>query len=46
MPTYEYKCPECSNIVEVFHGITQEMESWDLDRQKHYLKKSKFWKSE
>jgi GTP pyrophosphokinase len=27
------------------HNISS-MDSWDIGRQKHYLKKSKFWKSE
>ena len=21
MPTYEYKCPECKDVVELFHSI-------------------------
>lgn len=26
MPTYDYKCSECENIQEEFHGISQEPE--------------------
>lgn len=24
MPTYEYKCPRCGYIIEVFHGISEK----------------------
>ena len=30
MPTYEYKCQECKNIMEVRHSISESIDSLKL----------------
>lgn len=42
MPTYEYKCPDCKNTIQVVRGISDEDPGYECDTCKIAMNKVYF----